>query len=375
MRLSTPSQPSTCAPSSLPSAGVEEHLEEQRRGARVVGRVAVVVRVDLAVLDACRAQLRLGHAGAARGHVEHLDHGGALGAAVGAVATGDRVGGDAALPVRRAGQHRERGLAGQQVGGLHRVAGGEDVRVPRCASARRPRCPRAGRSRGRRRGRGRRSGAPRPPSRRRRPRPTCRRRGRARAGRRRSVGGPPWPTCRAAGPRRGCGRGSQDPGHLGVEPRHEPLGPLDDGGPQPARPEGLGELQADVAAADDDGARGALLELGDDAVHVGDVAQHVDARVVGTRDRRPDRLGARAEHELVVGLPVRSPLPRGRAPRPPWRRGRCGAPPVRSARRARGSWPGSPASAAAGCPGPGWRRRCGRAGRSWRTRRSGPARA
>ena len=100
----------------------------------------------------------------------------------------------------------------------------------------------------------------------------------------------------------------QDPCHLGVQPRHEPLGPLDDGGLQPARPEGLGELQPDVAAADDDGARGVLVQLGDDAVHVGDVAQHVDPRVVGTRDRWPDRFGPRAQHELVVGLPVRPPL-------------------------------------------------------------------
>ncbi len=100
----------------------------------------------------------------------------------------------------------------------------------------------------------------------------------------------------------------QDPGHLRVQPRHQPLGPLDDGGLQPACPEGLGELQPDVAAADDDGARGVLVELGDDPVHVGGVAQHVDSRVVGTRDRRPDRFGPQAQHELVVGLPVRPPL-------------------------------------------------------------------
>ena len=54
--------------------------------------------------------------------------------------------------------------------------------------------------------------------------------------------------------------------------------------------------------------RGVLVELGDDPVHVGDVAQHVDPRVIGTRDRRPGRFGSQAQHQLVVGLPVRPPL-------------------------------------------------------------------
>ena len=43
-------------------------------------------------------------------------------------------------------------------------------------------------------------------------------------------------------------------------------------------------------------------------VHVGDVAQHVDPRVVRARDRRPDRFGSGAQHELVVGLAVGAPL-------------------------------------------------------------------
>ena len=129
MRLSTPSQPSTCAPSSLPAGRVEQHLEEQRRGARVVGGVAVLVGIDLAVVHARGGQFGLGHAGTARGHVEHLDHGGALGAPVAAdiLAAGDRVGGDPAFPVRRAGQHRQHRLPGQEVSGLHRIPGGEDV--------------------------------------------------------------------------------------------------------------------------------------------------------------------------------------------------------------------------------------------------------
>ena len=101
----------------------------------------------------------------------------------------------------------------------------------------------------------------------------------------------------------------EDPCHLGIEPGHEPLAPLDDGCLQLPRPEGLGELEPDVAAADDDGARGALVDLGDDAVHVGDVTQHVDPRVIGARDGRSYRFGPGAQHELVVRLPVRSPLP------------------------------------------------------------------
>ena len=96
----------------------------------------------------------------------------------------------------------------------------------------------------------------------------------------------------------------QDPGHLRVQPRHQPPGPLDDGRGQPAVPERLGELQPDVAAADDDRTGGTLVQLGDDPVHVGDVAQHVHPRVFGARDRWPDRLGPWAQHQLVVGLPV-----------------------------------------------------------------------
>ena len=100
----------------------------------------------------------------------------------------------------------------------------------------------------------------------------------------------------------------QDPGHLRVQPRHQPPGPLHHGGRQPAGPERLGQLQADIAAADDDRAGGVLVQLGDDPVHVGDVAQHVHPRVIGPRDRRPDRFGPQAQHQLVVGLPVRPPL-------------------------------------------------------------------
>ena len=105
----------------------EQHLEEQRRGARVVGGVAVLVGVDLAEVDARGPQLCLGHPGATGGHVEHLDHGGPLGAPVLTLVSGDRLGRDPAAPVRRAGQHREGGFAGQEVPGLDGVAGSQDV--------------------------------------------------------------------------------------------------------------------------------------------------------------------------------------------------------------------------------------------------------
>ena len=268
--------------------------------------MAVLVGVHLAVVHARRAQLGLGQAGAAGGHVEHLDHRRALGAPVAAdiLAAGDRAGGDPAFPVGRAGQHRQHGLAGQQVRGLHRVAGREDVRG-RGAHLRVDHDPAARPDLD--------AGVP----------------GQAHAGtrpgrhhyhvslERRAVGQIDHQP--AAVPAANCGGGGaepqvhfvgadvvvQDPGHLRVQPRHQPLGPLHHGGRQPPGPERLGELQPDVTAADDDRARGALVQLGDDAVHVGDVAQHVDPRVVGTGDRRPDRFGPQAQHQLVVGLPVR----------------------------------------------------------------------
>ena len=271
--------------------------------------MAVLVGVDLAVVQAGRAQLGLGQAGAAGGHVEHLDHGGALGAPVAAdiLAAGDRVGGDPALPVRRAGQHRQHRLPGQEMSGFHRVAGREDVRC-RGAHLRVDHDPAA------------------------RPDLQAGVTGEVHVGTRPGRhhddvglhGGAvgqiddqpvvrPVTDCRGrrAQPQVhlvGDDVVAQDPGHLRVQPRHQPLGPLDHGGGQPAVPERLGELQADVAAADDDRAGGALVELGDDPVHVGDVAQHVHPRVIRSRDRRPDRLGPRAQHELVVGLPVGPPL-------------------------------------------------------------------
>ena len=48
----------------------EQHLQEQRRGTRVVPGMTHLVGVNLAVVHACRAQLGLGQAGATGRHVE-----------------------------------------------------------------------------------------------------------------------------------------------------------------------------------------------------------------------------------------------------------------------------------------------------------------
>ena len=98
----------------------------------------------------------------------------------------------------------------------------------------------------------------------------------------------------------------EDPGHLGIEPWHEPIRSLDDGRFQPAGAKGLGHLQADVAAPDHDGREAAGVDIADYSIHIRDIAQDVDAGVVGPRDRWPDRLGPGAQHQLVVGLSVGS---------------------------------------------------------------------
>ncbi len=268
--------------------------------------MAVLVGVDLAEVDARGPQLGLGHPGATGGHVEHLDHGGPLCAPILARVSGDRLGRDPAPSVRRAGQHREGGLAGQEVLGLDGVAGSQDVG---CRGAHvgvdRDAATWSDLDAGR----------------------TSQLDVRTRACghdqdvglERRAVGEVDHQpvVCAAANcVRRGAQpevhvvRGHvvvQDPGELGVEPRHQPVGPLDHGGLQPPRPEGLRELQSDVAAADHDGARGAKVETGDDVVHVGDVPQHVNPRVVRARDRRSNRFRPGAQHELVVGLAVGAP--------------------------------------------------------------------
>ena len=240
-----------------------------------------------------------------------------------------------------AGQYRQHRLPGQQVSGLHRVPAvrmsGAEVRI--CASTTMP--PR-GPSPGLRHGQG---------------------LSRCRAPaitymvdlkvRERSIehqpAGRPW---RTAGGRQLIGhlggeRGVQDPGDLrALEPRHLQRPSCSTTVVASRVLERLGELQADVAAADHDGARRALVQLGNDLVHVGDVAQHVHPRLSAPAWRL-DRSAPRYSTSLsrTPGTPCS-----GRAPPLPGA-ARCGSRPARSARQAPGSCPGFPGSAAAGCPG------------------------
>ena len=69
----------------------------------------------------------------------------------------------------------------------------------------------------------------------------------------------------------------EDPGHLRIQPRHQTVCPLDDRRFQPSGAKGLCHLQADVTASDDDGPSRIGIELLDDAIHVGDVAKHIDS--------------------------------------------------------------------------------------------------
>ena len=89
-----------------------------------------------------------------------------------------------------------------------------------------------------------------------------------------------------------------DLGHLGVE-RAQQLGQhLDDRHVETRVDEVLGELEADEAAAGDDGAPG-IPRRSDDGVHVGEVAQHEAALDAGDGDAHGAR--ARAEDERVIG--------------------------------------------------------------------------
>jgi hypothetical protein len=303
MRLSTPSQPSTCA-QQLALIGLEQQFHEERRGSWVIGRVPVLMRVDLAELHPGGPEFNFREARATRCHVENLDDRRSLGALVLAVPASTRVGGNSPFSVGRAGEHREGRLASDEVRCLHGVAGGEDVGIGGAhvgidddAAARTDLEVRLTRELGVR------------------PHPGCHHddvgvdRG--------AVGevhgeAPPVATSHGVGRRVqpnvhvvGVHVEVQDPRHLWIEPRHEPIAPLDDGGPQVSRPEGFGELEPDVAAADYDSARSALVDLRDDAVHIRDVPQHIDLGVVGPGNGRPDGLSSGAEHQLVVGFPVR----------------------------------------------------------------------
>ena len=219
--------------------------------------------------------------------------------------TADRLGRDAPFPVGRAGQHREDRLPRQQVCRFHGVAGSEDVgdRGPHLGVyADAPQRP------GRHPGHLRQLGA-----------------GSHTDGEHDDVSG----ELRAVGeldnelraplPDR-LGRTAQtdvdavgrdvkveNPRHLRVQPRHQTVCPLDDRGVEASGTEGLCHFQADVAASDDDGPSRAGIELTDDAIHVGDVAQDVDSRVVGPGNGWPDGLGPGAQDQLVVGLAVGPP--------------------------------------------------------------------
>ena len=62
------------------------------------------------------------------------------------------------------------------------------------------------------------------------------------------------------------------------------------------------DFEADEAGAEHDGAARRLGAL-DDGAAVGERAQRVNMRLVGARDRQPDRLGAGREQQPVVGEP------------------------------------------------------------------------
>jgi hypothetical protein len=54
-----------------------------------------------------------------------------------------------------------------------------------------------------------------------------------------------------------------------------------------------------TAPADDDGLSGVVLVGSpNDAVHVGDVAQNIDTRMIGAGDRRPYRVGPKQSTSL-----------------------------------------------------------------------------
>ena len=108
-----------------------------------------------------------------------------------------------------------------------------------------------------------------------------------------------------------CSTGRRD---LVVHGRKDLVGQLDHVHLDAAVVQVLGHLEADVAGADDHGAHDAALavllrgqggvEPGLDLVHVADAAQHLDGGVVDAGQRRPQRLGAHAQGQLVVGLGV-----------------------------------------------------------------------
>ncbi len=93
--------------------------------------------------------------------------------------------------------------------------------------------------------------------------------------------------------------------HLRVRDGHHVGQALDEHDPRSAIDERLRHLEADVPTSDHERRErpGALHDL-DDPVHVLQVAQREDSRVVHAGQGWADGLGTRAEHEGIVGLSV-----------------------------------------------------------------------
>jgi hypothetical protein len=89
--------------------------------------------------------------------------------------------------------------------------------------------------------------------------------------------------------------------HLGRDDTaHHALHHLDHGDLQAELAQSGGALEADVAGADDGGARAGFRERAD-CVHIRDGAQHVDTSQIGAGHRQGSRVAADREDELVVG--------------------------------------------------------------------------
>ena len=98
--------------------------------ARVIAGVRIREEVDLLVVGVAQPLQRLlADAGPGGSAAKQPDDRGALGATVAGIASGDHVGRDAALPVRRPGQRDQAPLSGPEVLHLDRIADGEDVRI------------------------------------------------------------------------------------------------------------------------------------------------------------------------------------------------------------------------------------------------------
>jgi hypothetical protein len=93
----------------------------------------------------------------------------------------------------------------------------------------------------------------------------------------------------------------QEPRHLRVQRRQQLRHHLDQVDRQPALAQALRHFHADVAAPDHDRPSRPFVDPLLDGVHVRHVAQHHHRRVIDPGQGRPQRLGPRAQHQLVVG--------------------------------------------------------------------------